>query len=192
MTRRATAGPEEELSDEELARGLAAGDEACLAAAYARWSPLVHALARRALGDDREAEDVTQLVFLGIWRGRHGYRPERGTIAGWVVGIARRKIADALTARTRRAELLASAGAVLLLTEPAGGRPEAALDRVLVGREISRLPAPQQQVLRLAFYEDLTQTEIARRTGLPLGTVKSHARRGLRRLRHGLSHTVHG
>ncbi|WP_221359648.1 sigma-70 family RNA polymerase sigma factor [Streptomyces beigongshangae] len=182
----------EPLTDEELARGLARGDESCLAAAHDRWSPLVHKLARRALGDDREAEDVAQQVFLGVWRGRHGYRPERGTLTGWIVGIARRKIADALAARTRRAELVASAGAVLLLAGPADGRTESVLDRVLVGRELARLPATQRRILRLAFYEDLTQTQIARRTGLPLGTVKSHARRGLHQLRHRLRHETTG
>ncbi|MFJ2260690.1 sigma-70 family RNA polymerase sigma factor [Streptomyces sp. NPDC087844] len=183
---------EEPLTDEELARGLVRGDEACLAAAHDRWSPLVLTLARRALGDDREAEDVTQQVFLGVWRGRHGYRPERGTIAGWIVGITKRKIADALAARTRRAELVASAGAVLVLADPVTERPEAVLDRVLVGREMAKLPTPQQRVLRLAFYEDLTQTQIARRTGLPLGTVKSHARRGLHQLKHGLRREASG
>ncbi|MFJ8937420.1 sigma-70 family RNA polymerase sigma factor [Streptomyces sp. NPDC102365] len=177
---------EEPLTDEEVGRGLVRGDEACLAAAHDRWSPLVHTLARRALGDDREAEDVTQQVFLGMWRGRHGYRPERGALAGWIVGITKRKIADALAARTRRAELVASAGAVLALADPVAERPEAVLDRVVVGREMAKLPTPQQRVLRLAFYEDLTQTQIARRTGLPLGTVKSHARRGLHQLKHGL------
>ncbi|MER6347155.1 sigma-70 family RNA polymerase sigma factor [Streptomyces sp. NPDC001595] len=167
----------------ELARGLAAGDAASLAVAYRRWSPLVHALAWRSLGDAKEAEDVTQQVFLGVWRGRRTYRPERGTVAGWIVGITRRRIADALSARTRRLDLLASAGSALLLADPGAERPEAALDRVLVRHELSRLPAPQQRVLRLAFYEDLTQVEIAERTGWPLGTVKSHARRGLHRLR---------
>jgi RNA polymerase sigma-70 factor (ECF subfamily) len=121
-----------------------------------------------------------------MWRGRHGYRPERGALAGWIVGITKRKIADALAARTRRAELVASAGAVLALADPVAERPEAVLDRVVVGREMAKLPTPQQRVLRLAFYEDLTQTQIARRTGLPLGTVKSHARRGLHQLKHGL------
>ncbi|MFE7032549.1 sigma-70 family RNA polymerase sigma factor [Streptomyces sp. NPDC057621] len=183
---------EEPLSDEEVARGLVRGDEACLAAAHDRWSPLVHTLARRALGDEREAEDVTQQVFLGMWRGRHGYRPERGAIAGWIVGITKRKIADALAARTRRAELVASAGAVLVLADPVAERPEAVLDRVLVGREMAKLPTSQQRVLRLAFYEDLTQTQIARRTGLPLGTVKSHARRGLHQLKHGLRREASG
>ena len=62
-------------SDEELARGLADGDESCLTVAYQRWSALVHALAWRSLGDAREAEDVTQQVFLGVWRGRRTFRP---------------------------------------------------------------------------------------------------------------------
>ncbi|WP_055711421.1 sigma-70 family RNA polymerase sigma factor, partial [Streptomyces torulosus] len=167
-------------------RGLAAGDETSLAAAYERWSALVHALARRSLGDTAEAEDVTQQVFLGVWRGRHGYRPERGAVGAWIVGITRRRIADALSARTRRADLAASAGTALVLAgRPGHGEdPEAVLDRVLIRSELARLPAPQRRVLHLAFYEDLTQTQIAERTGLPLGTVKSHTRRGLRRL-HG-------
>ncbi|MDT0436613.1 MULTISPECIES: sigma-70 family RNA polymerase sigma factor [Streptomyces] len=170
-------------ADEEVARGLVAGDEECLAMAYQRWSALVHSLAWRSLGDPKEAEDVTQQVFLGVWRGRDGFRPERGSIGGWIVGITRRKIADALSARTRRLDLAASAAASLAVADRAVTGPETALDRVLIGQELSRLPAPQQRVLRLAFYEDLTQTEIAERTGWPLGTVKSHARRGLHRLR---------
>ncbi|MFJ5900797.1 sigma-70 family RNA polymerase sigma factor [Streptomyces sp. NPDC093064] len=178
--------------DEELARGLAAGDDDCLAAAYHRWSALVHTLAWRSLGDPKEAEDVTQQVFLGVWRGRHGYRPERGPLAGWIVGITRRKIADALSARTRRGELVAAAGSALGTADPTGGRPEAALDRVLVRYELDRLPAAQRRVLRLAFFEDLTQTQIAARTGWPLGTVKSHARRGLHQLRRRLEPQAYG
>ncbi|MFC4500984.1 MULTISPECIES: sigma-70 family RNA polymerase sigma factor [Streptomyces] len=187
--RSARARVDEPLGDAELARGLVAGDEACLAAAYRRWSALVHALARRSLGDAREAEDVTQQVFLGVWRGRAGYRSERGSLGGWIVGITRRRIADALAARARRTHLLAAAGA--RLAEAGHGHPESAvLDRVLVHGELARLPAPQQRVLRLTFYEDLTQTQIAERTGWPLGTVKSHARRGLRRLRVRLEPSV--
>ncbi|MFF4486650.1 sigma-70 family RNA polymerase sigma factor [Streptomyces sp. NPDC001544] len=175
----------EPITDEELARRLATDDDACLAAVYQRWSALVYSLARRSLGDAGEAEDVTQQVFLGVWRGRRRYRPERGPLGGWIVGITRRRIADALTARARRGELVTAAGTRQMLagTGTGDGRPEAALDRVLVRRELARLPAPQRRVLGLAFYEDLTQTQIAARTGLPLGTVKSHARRGLHRLR---------
>ncbi|MGW2211685.1 RNA polymerase sigma factor [Streptomyces sp. NPDC001781] len=177
------------FGDEELARGLAAGDEDCLAAVYRRWSSLVYALARRALGNAGEAEDVTQQVFLGVWRGREGYRPDRGPLGGWIVGITRRKIFDALAARARRGELVAAAAASLSRTAPgaeAAADPEAVLDRLLVRRELGRLPAAQRRVLYLAFYEDLTQPQIAARTGWPLGTVKSHARRGLHRLRSGI------
>ncbi|MEU8590145.1 sigma-70 family RNA polymerase sigma factor [Streptomyces sp. NPDC048664] len=187
-----SAGPAgaERLTDEEVALGLRAGDEACLTEAYRRWSSLVHTLAWRALGDAREAEDVTQQVFLGVWRGRGGYRPDRGTLPGWIVGIARRKSADALSARTRRGELVDCVASALEAAEPPGTRPEAVLDRVVVRRELTRLPAPQRRVLCLAFYEDLTQTQIAARTGWPLGTVKSHARRGLLRLRLTLAQEV--
>ncbi|MFC6064250.1 RNA polymerase sigma factor [Streptomyces ochraceiscleroticus] len=174
------------LTDEELVRRLAAGSEACLAIAYRRWKPLVLAMARKALGDSQEAEDVTQQVFLAVWRNRHRYRAGRGPVTGWLIGIARHKIADALAARTRRARLIAAAGSALSDADEAIGQPDEALDRVLVGQELARLPEPQQQVLRMAFYEDLTQAQIAERTGWPLGTVKSHARRGLRRLRSGL------
>lgn len=186
-TRPAGSAPAEEtLYEEELARGLLAGDQHALAGIYRRWGSLVHTLAARSLGDPHEAEDVTQQVFLGAWRGRHGFRPERGPLGAWLVGITRRKIADALSARTRR---LALADAVGDATGPASGEgtgPDDVLDRVLLVDALSRLPARQRQVLCLAFYDDLTQAQIAERTGLPLGTVKSHTRRGLYRLRGAL------
>ncbi|MGW7257625.1 sigma-70 family RNA polymerase sigma factor [Streptomyces sp. NPDC054834] len=181
----------EPRTEEDLARSLMTGDDAGLAAVYRRWSALVYTLARRSLGDAAEAEDVTQQVFLGVWCGRRGYRPERGPLGGWIVGITRRRIADALAARTRRGELVSAAATVRMVADTGGGRPDSALDRVLVRRELARLPAPQRRVLDLAFYEDLTQPQIAARTGLPLGTVKSHARRGLHRLRNLLDEPTH-
>ncbi|GAQ59850.1 sigma-70 family RNA polymerase sigma factor [Streptomyces scabiei] len=181
------APAEDSLEQEELAAGFVAGDEGCLTAAYHRWGALVYTLARRSLGDAREAEDVRQSVFLAAWRGRAGYAPERGALGAWLVGITRRKIADALTARTRQADLVAAAGT--RMAEAPVNRdtlPEAVLDRVLIGREFARIPAPQRRVLTLAFYDDLTQAQIAEVTGWPLGTVKSHARRGLQRLSRSL------
>ncbi|MFC9616135.1 sigma-70 family RNA polymerase sigma factor [Streptomyces sp. NPDC056938] len=178
---------EESLADEEVAEGLQRGEEAYLEAAYRRWSTLVHTLAYRSLGDSREAEDVTQQVFLAVWRGRGGYNPQRGTFAGWVVGITRRKIADALTARTRRATLASAAKTSLhLAAPPSDNMAGQVLDQVLVRHELTLLPAPQRRVLQLAFYNDLTHTQIAEVTGWPLGTVKSHSRRGLNRLRQRL------
>ncbi|MFE9773736.1 sigma-70 family RNA polymerase sigma factor [Streptomyces sp. NPDC005931] len=174
------------MLEDELARGLLAADEIAFAAIYRRWGALVHTLATRSLGDTHEAEDVTQQVFLGAWRGRAGFRPERGPLGAWLVGITRRKIVDALAARTRRAELADSSarGAEASGRDEAG--PEEVLDRVLLVDELSRLPHHQREVLCLAFYADLTQAQIAERTGLPLGTVKSHARRGLYRLRQAI------
>ncbi|MEU5219848.1 sigma-70 family RNA polymerase sigma factor [Streptomyces sp. NPDC020807] len=179
--------PAAEMNDEDVGAGLARGDERCLELAYRRWGGLVHTLANRAIGDSREAEDVTQQVFLAAWRGRHRYRPEQGPVSAWLVGITRHKIADTLSARTRRAELVAAAGTAL---PPRAASPDGAdhvldrvLDHVVVMSELARLPRLQRDVLTLAFFDDLTHAGIARKTGMPLGTVKSHARRGLLRLR---------
>ncbi|GAA2991372.1 RNA polymerase sigma factor [Streptomyces fulvorobeus] len=174
------------VGDQEITQGFLASDERAFAAAYRRWGPLVHTMASRSLGDAYEAEDVTQQVFLAAWRGRAGFRPERGPLGAWIVGITRLKTIDALAARTRRLRLVDAAGHRLARYPTQGGGPscEGALDRVLLVNELTRLPSTQREVLRMAFYEDLTHVQIAERTGIPLGTVKSHARRGLHRLRH--------
>ncbi|MCX4985160.1 sigma-70 family RNA polymerase sigma factor [Streptomyces sp. NBC_00572] len=177
------------LSDREVADGFVRGDERCLAVAYARWHGLVHTLAARTLGDAREAEDVGQQVFLAAWRGRAGYRPERGPFPGWLVGITRRKIADALAARTRRRDLVVAAGTRLPPDGVSAPDHDRVVDRLVVTGELAKLPAAQREVLAMAFYGDLTQVQIAERTGMPLGTVKSHARRGLDRMRRSLGGT---
>ncbi|GHE73416.1 RNA polymerase sigma factor [Streptomyces longispororuber] len=170
-----------------LARRFVSGDEGSLEAVYRRWAPLVLSLAGQSLGDGAEAEDVTQTVFLAAWHGRHGYRLGRGTLPAWLVGIARRKIADALSARTRRTRIAAAAAARESTRTADPVRPQdAVLDRVDLVRELNRLPHAQRRVLCLAFYGDLTQAQIADVTGWPLGTVKSHTRRGLLRLARSL------
>lgn len=174
---------EETRYEEELARGLAAADEEAFAAIYRRWGSLVHTMATRSLGDTHEADDVTQQVFIGAWRGRSGFRPDRGALGAWLVGITRRKIIDALAARTRRLSLVDSAAHGAAPAATAAAAPDDVLDRVLLVEALSRLPRAQREVLCLAFFEDLTQAQISERTGVPLGTVKSHARRGLHRLR---------
>ncbi|MFF2013222.1 RNA polymerase sigma factor [Streptomyces sp. NPDC058195] len=163
-----------------------AGDEDGMEAVYRRWAPLVLSLARRSLGDSAEAEDLTQTVFLAAWRGRHGYCPGRGPLPAWLVGIARRKIADALSARTRRTDLAVAAARQLSCPPDLLCAQDAVVNRVDVTRELRGLPEDQRRVLCLVFYADLTQTQIAHATGWPLGTVKSHVRRGLLRLARSL------
>ncbi|MEU9343419.1 sigma-70 family RNA polymerase sigma factor [Streptomyces sp. NPDC048278] len=179
--------------ENDLALRFAAGEEGGLEAVYRRWAPLVLSLARRSLGDGSEAEDVTQTVFLAAWRGRRGYSPCRGPLPAWLVGITRRKVADALSARTRRTDVAAAVAARESTRPPYPSyAQDAVLDRVDVTRALRRLPEAQRRVLCLAFYGDLTQTQIAHVTGWPLGTVKSHARRGLLRMERSLAGTRAG
>ncbi|MEU1485060.1 sigma-70 family RNA polymerase sigma factor [Streptomyces sp. NPDC005752] len=167
--------------DDRLVPGLHLTEES-FAAMYRRWGSFVHTMATRSLGDTHEAEDVTQQVFLGAWRGRESFRPDRGSFGAWLVGITRRKVVDSLAARNKRLSLI---DAVTCTLDPHGLQhaPDDVLDRVFLVGALSRLPRNQRQVLCMAFYEDLTQVRIAEYTGMPLGTVKSHARRGLTQLR---------
>ncbi|MGW2210699.1 RNA polymerase sigma factor [Streptomyces sp. NPDC001781] len=176
------------LSDDLLADGFADGDEACLNEAYRRWGALLFTIASRKLGDPEEARDVTQQVFVGAWRGRKNFNRDRGSLKTWLVGITHKKIIDALERRSRH---IRDQQAVAAFTVPDSGghrtaTADAVVDHIVVMDELDQLPAPQQTVLRLAFYEDLSQSQIAERTGMPLGTVKSHTRRGMMRLKHRL------
>ncbi len=173
------------LSDADVAEGFAAGDEHCLAEAYARWGGLVHTLALRSLGSRADAEDVTQQVFVSGWRGRHGYDPSRGTLAGWLVGITRRTIADAWAGKERERRSMDAAEA---LVGPSASEPvsDDVTERVLIAHELGRLGQPQQKIVELAFFDQLPHQQIAATLDLPLGTVKSHIRRSLARLRQRL------
>jgi RNA polymerase sigma factor (sigma-70 family) len=167
--------------DTELGALFAAGDERALAWAYERLAGLVHGLACRALGPGADAEDVTQQVFISAWNTRSGYYPEKGPLAGWIVGITRHRVADAL-ARARREQRLAQAAAAVM-PPPADSFDGTATNRVVLLAELARIGQPQRGIMELAFFADLTHEQIAERTGIPLGTVKSHIRRTLGRLR---------
>jgi RNA polymerase sigma-70 factor (ECF subfamily) len=168
--------------DDEVARRFACGDENALALAYERWAGLVHGLACRALGSGPDAEDVTQQVFVSAWTGRAGYRPDAGPLPAWLVGICRHRIADA-HARRRREQRSQAAAAAVREAVPAAAFDVDADDRVLLMDELARVGQPQRGIIELAFFHDLTHDQIAQRTGIPLGTVKSHIRRTLVRLR---------
>jgi RNA polymerase sigma factor (sigma-70 family) len=170
--------------DLDVARRFAAGQDAALEEAYRRWSSLVFTLALRSLRDRGDAEDVTQQVFVAAWRGRDRYDAAAGTLPGWLVGITRHKIADSIKAKTRR-PVLASDDDTAGYDAPDGVADPAqgVIDSVLVADELARLGEPQQTILEMAFYQDLTHQQISEELSIPLGTVKSHIRRSLNRLR---------
>jgi RNA polymerase sigma-70 factor (ECF subfamily) len=178
-------GAAPEPDDAEIARRFSAGDEQGLALAYERWSGQVHGMAVRAFGPGPDAEDVTQQVFVSAWTGRAGYRPESGPLPAWLVGVCRHKIADTWARRDRQRRLAEAAAADAGTRPTSTTRPldSAVADRVMLLEELDRIDQPQRGIIELAFFEDLTHAQIAIRTGLPLGTVKSHIRRTLERLR---------
>jgi RNA polymerase sigma factor (sigma-70 family) len=170
------------MSDDELAHRLRDGDEKALRAVFDRHGKAVLYLAQRLLGNRADAEDVTQLTFVAAWNGRDSFDPRRGTILGWLLGIARRKAVDRLRSAARDNRLHETVRAQA--ARPGDhDTPEGIVDRLVVADELGRLPEDQRRTLELAFFDDLTHPQISAVTGLPLGTVKSHIRRGMANLR---------
>ena len=163
-----------------LVERFVAGDEDALADIYRRYSSLVYSVSLRSLGDVTEAEDVTQKVFVAAWTGRHNYKPERAGLPAWLMGIARNKIVDTHERRSRDKRIQ---NQVVANHHHTDVEPIDVAERLIVADEIARLENVPQQVLRLAFYEDLTHAQIAERLQLPPGTVKSHIRRSLLKIR---------
>ncbi|MFB0835051.1 RNA polymerase sigma factor [Arthrobacter halodurans] len=171
---------------EQLALAFAAGDAEAMRQAYERYAPMVHTLALRALDNRHDAEDVTQQVFVSAWRSRSGFDPGKAALGAWIVGITRRRIADVYAARTRAMRSQDAVFAVADAEEAEDGTDAVVVNRVVVADAIERLGSPQKEILRLAFFADLTHTAIAEQLDLPLGTVKSHINRSLKRLRESM------
>lgn len=165
-----------------------AGDETALAELYRRWSPVVFTLALRSLGDRADAEDVTQRTFVSAWSSRAGYDSAKARLSTWLITIARRRIADMHESRAKIRRLQDEMERLTAPEDLIGGEIDLS-ESLLVANEMQQLQPDAQAVMRLAFYDDLTHEEIARRLDMPLGTVKSHIRRSLSRMRDRLEVT---
>jgi RNA polymerase sigma-70 factor, ECF subfamily len=170
-----TANP----SDGELIERIGAGDRSAFDELYRRYARPIFALALRRLGDRGRAEDAVQEAFASVWRSAGTYRADRGKGAHWLYAVARNAIVD--RGRARGENPMEAADEVS--TEPSPPeRAESDWAAWRVHRALAVLPEREREVLELAYWSDLSQSEIADRLGIPLGTVKTRTRSALSRL----------
>lgn len=180
------------LSDTDLILRVADGDSQALEELYSRYSQPVFSMAYSTLRDYALAEDVTQEVFVSLWTRASRFDPERGIFRHWFLHLAHNRVIDELRRRKRNA--LRSADktpeeAALGLEAP-GNTADQAVNAVLYSaavRALGTLPAEQREAVMMAYLEGATQQEISKRTGVPLGTVKTRLRLGLIKLRQMMS-----
>jgi RNA polymerase sigma-70 factor (ECF subfamily) len=185
------AGDEDRARDRDAVARLAAGDPDALAELYDRHARVIYSLVLRIVGDEGDAEDVVQDAFSQAWHQAARYDPSRGAVGAWLLTIARTRAIDRLRSRRARPDSTPSDDRVLL-TFPDPHRPQDEI--VFDGEKVARvraaleaLPLVQRAAIELAYYEGLTQSEIAARLEEPLGTVKTRIRLGLLKLRDALT-----
>jgi RNA polymerase sigma-70 factor, ECF subfamily len=166
----------------ELFRRIATGDQRALRTVYELVSTRAMAIALRLLGDRSEAEDIVQDAFIEVWRRASQYQTARGSADAFVLTIVRSRAIDRLRARGTSNRVAAEARREPL-PEPASPDPAGErVDRERVVAALASLPPEQKRVVELAYYEGLSQSEIAARTGEPLGTIKTRIRLAMAKL----------
>jgi len=170
-------------TDGELIQRTGAGDRTAFEKLYQRYARPVFGLALRRLGDRGRAEDALQETFVSVWRSARTYKPERGPGAPWLYGVARNAIVDRSRARN---EPPAEAPDEPSLEAGPDERAEGAWVQWRVHRALETLPEREREVIALAYWNDLSQSEVAEKLGIPLGTVKTRTRAALAHLAEAL------
>jgi len=180
-----------QTADINLLHAIARGDEAALASLYDRYRLILFGLLVRILGSREEAEDILQEVFIQVWRRAADFDEQRGKPFTWLVTLARSRAIDRLRQLSAR-ERLATASAQESPAEASDAAEDAyrGEQREILGAALDQLPDEQRKTLLLAYFEGLTQSEIASRLGAPLGTVKTRMRSGMIKLRELLGDRV--
>jgi len=174
------------LSDEALVAQVARGDEDALGELYDRVGRIAYGLALRVLRDDRLAEDAVQEGFLAVWRSAASFRAERAKASTWILTLVHRRAVDLVRREERRRteplgeELPIGSGQQ---SEPTDEAAWLRFERERVQAALKQLPDVQREALELAYYGGFSQSELAQRLGVPLGTIKSRMFSGLARLR---------
>ena len=173
-----------DVADEVLVRRLAqSGDERALSELYDRYAGLIYGAGVRYLGDRALAEDLVQDVFTAVWRSAAGFDPSRASFATWVYRITRNRATDLIRRRRARVRTVDGARHPEIGEEDTTGELPRNFD---VAAALSRLPEIHREVLVLAYFHGLSQSEISRQTNTPLGTVKSRTTAALRALRESM------
>jgi RNA polymerase sigma-70 factor (ECF subfamily) len=174
------AAKNQERDDGPLIAAVWSGNQDAMAELYDRYSGVVYAIALRVLGDTGAAEDVLQEIFMQLWRNPGAFDASRGKLAPWLAVIARNRAVDVLRKRRSSSEL----EDVTLAFSP---DMAAEADRSRVAEKVrvalKEMPAPQRSALEMAYFEGYSHSEIAAKTGEPLGTIKTRIRSGLLQLR---------
>ena len=176
-------------SDPDLVHRVAGGDETALAELFERYSGLLLALSRRIVTDTSDAEEILQEVFLQVWNQAGRYDKARSSVSTWLVLITRSRSIDRLRSRQVKERTLTALKQEKsdVHTSPKGlGSVLLDQRRQRLRREMKELPVEQRQVLDLAFFQGMTQSEIAGSTGIPLGTVKTRTLLAMKKLRRAL------
>lgn len=176
-------------SDEALLRQIARAETQALSELYDRYGRLVFSLAVRVVGDGETAEEITQDVFVQVWKKASTYQPDLGRPVTWLASIARHRAIDVLRRQKVRPsghlDAFDAEDSPLKVDEESGPEPQSEMSqsRARLKRALSSLPDEQRSVLLLAYFEGLSHRELAERVSQPLGTVKTRLRLGLQKLR---------